>query len=86
VIGETLSSAEQRSIMQKKIYDQYEIYAEFGEEFQEFVYEDGTFVPMGTPIGIETEYQDGSVELKLHPGIFYSDTSRQHDTEHLSGN
>lgn len=47
------------------------IEAEHGDDFQKYVYEDGTTVPQGEPIGREVE-KDGQIELVLFEGIFFS--------------
>lgn len=48
-----------------------EIEAEDGKGFQEYKYADGTKVPSGTPIGIET-YRNGEWKLQLYDDIYYS--------------
>ena len=47
------------------------IYAEESEDFQEYVYADGSHVKSGTPIGIEV-FRNGKWKLILLHGIFYS--------------
>lgn len=51
--------------------ERIEIEAESGEEFQEYVYKDGTRVPEGVVIGYEIEDKNGKVKIELKEGIFY---------------
>ena len=46
------------------------IYAEEGEDFQEYAYSNGGDVPSGEPIGIEM-FKDGEWKIKLLSGILY---------------
>jgi hypothetical protein len=61
----------------KKFKKKYIVYAESGEDFQEYVYENGGNVPSGIPIGYETE----NGNLTLLSDIFYSDFSKYDDSE-----
>lgn len=53
------------------VIDRTEIFAEDGEEFQEYVYEDGTRVPAGTLIGYELKTEEG-YKFELKRGIYYA--------------
>lgn len=46
------------------------IEAEDGEDFQEYVYEDGSRVPAGEQVGVEIT-QDGNTKFFLLEGILY---------------
>jgi hypothetical protein len=61
----------------KKFKKKYIVYAESGEDFQEYIYENGKNVPSGTPIGYETE----KGHLTILSDIFYSDFSKYIDSE-----
>ncbi len=51
------------------------IEAEHEDGFQEYIYEDGTRVPQGEPVGVEFE-ENGKMRFILLEGIYYS--SEQH--------
>jgi hypothetical protein len=53
-----------------KKYECVIIEAERGNDFQDYMYEDGTPVPFGKQIGVEIT-QDGETELFLLEGIFF---------------
>ena len=53
------------------VIDRTEIFAEDGENFQEYVYENGEKVPAGTLIGYELKTEDG-YKLELKKGIYYA--------------
>lgn len=46
------------------------IEAEDGEDFQEYVYEDGKRVPHGEQVGVEIT-QDGKTEFFILEGVLY---------------
>ena len=47
------------------------IEAEHEDGFQEYVYEDGTRVPHGEPVGVELE-ENGEVRFIMLEGVFFS--------------
>lgn len=54
----------------------YIIEAEEGEDFQEYCFEDGTKVPAGTKIGVETKNPRTNMwELLLFHDIKFDDTA-----------
>jgi hypothetical protein len=48
------------------------IYAEEGDDFQQYVYANGKKVQPGTPIGKECRLKSGKWVLKLKANIYYS--------------
>jgi len=53
-------------------YSCVEVFAQDGEDFQEYVYEDGTYVEEGESIGVEIVHGDGEGCLYLFDGIYFA--------------
>jgi hypothetical protein len=55
-----------------KSYSCVVIYAEHGEDFQEYVDEAGNRIPAGEPIGSEISFNGGEPILYLFDGVYFS--------------
>lgn len=71
------------NIDSRKEYSCVEIQADTGEEFQEYIYEDNSFVQQGEPVGVEIT-QNGITELFLYDGILFSPNPRPSDRGYLT--
>tara|TARA_R110000772_G_scaffold81439_2_gene173242 strand:- start:27671 stop:27865 length:195 start_codon:yes stop_codon:yes gene_type:complete len=53
-----------------KKYTCFEIFAHHGDGFQEYIYDDGSIVPLEESVGVEIT-QNGKSDLFLYDGIVY---------------
>jgi hypothetical protein len=59
-------------MVKRKKFECNTIYAEEGDDFQQYVYANGKKVLPGTPIGKECRLKNGEWKLKLKANIYYS--------------